>query len=194
MAPAMQAGADWVRTARVFLIDGYQPPFAPELEFEAEALAKTLQSLGILRIYSSPLRRALETSQIIGNVLNIPVEIEENLTEMKLGPWQGLAEAEVEKRFRSDYQLWNTRPGDLVLDDREPLLEVQGRALKAIHKIKEKNVESPTLAVTHVALIRCLIIQFQGLDIDLYRTIDVPNISVFRLQLERDRGHISRFQ
>jgi hypothetical protein len=45
MAPAMRAGADWVRTARVFLIDGYQPPFAPELEFDAEALAKTMTEM-----------------------------------------------------------------------------------------------------------------------------------------------------
>jgi hypothetical protein len=34
--------ASWIRTARVFLIDAYQPPFAPKLEFDAEALAKTM--------------------------------------------------------------------------------------------------------------------------------------------------------
>ena len=33
---------DWIQTARVFLIDAYQPPFAPELEYDAHAIAKTM--------------------------------------------------------------------------------------------------------------------------------------------------------
>ena len=33
---------DWLQTARVFLIDAYYPPMAPELEFDAEALAETM--------------------------------------------------------------------------------------------------------------------------------------------------------
>ncbi len=33
---------DWLQTARVFLMDAYQPPFAPELEFDARLLAETM--------------------------------------------------------------------------------------------------------------------------------------------------------
>lgn len=33
---------DWIQTARIFLLDAYQPPFAPELEYEAEAFAETM--------------------------------------------------------------------------------------------------------------------------------------------------------
>lgn len=32
----------WIQTSRVFLIDAYQPPFAPKLEYDAEALVKTM--------------------------------------------------------------------------------------------------------------------------------------------------------
>jgi hypothetical protein len=35
----------WIRTARVFLVDAYQPPFAPQLEYDAEALAKTMTEM-----------------------------------------------------------------------------------------------------------------------------------------------------
>jgi len=35
----------WIHTARVFLIDAYEPPFATKLEFDAEALAKTMASM-----------------------------------------------------------------------------------------------------------------------------------------------------
>ena len=37
----------WVGMARVFLIDTYQPPFAPKLEFDAEALVETMADMHI---------------------------------------------------------------------------------------------------------------------------------------------------
>ena len=39
---AFAADLDWIQTARVFLIDAYQPPLAPRLEYDAEALARTM--------------------------------------------------------------------------------------------------------------------------------------------------------
>ena len=37
----------WLNTARVFLIDAYQPPFAPRLEFDAEKLARTMVKMHV---------------------------------------------------------------------------------------------------------------------------------------------------
>jgi hypothetical protein len=39
--------ADWLQTARVFLIDAYYPPMAPEMEFDAEALAATMEAMNV---------------------------------------------------------------------------------------------------------------------------------------------------
>jgi len=39
---AFAADLDWIQAARVFLIDAYQPPLAPKLEYDAEALARTM--------------------------------------------------------------------------------------------------------------------------------------------------------
>ena len=38
---------EWLNTARIFLIDAYQPPFAPKLEFDAEKLAQTMQDMHV---------------------------------------------------------------------------------------------------------------------------------------------------
>ncbi len=37
----------WLNSARIFLIDAYQPPFAPALEFDAEKLAQTMQDMHV---------------------------------------------------------------------------------------------------------------------------------------------------
>jgi hypothetical protein len=39
---ACAADFDWMQTARVFLIDAYEPPFATRLEYDAKALAETM--------------------------------------------------------------------------------------------------------------------------------------------------------
>jgi len=170
-----------------------QEGLAPEGIAQAENLGKSLLHLGIKRIYSSPMYRALETASIIANTLKVPVEIKRDLAEMELGIWAGLTEEEVSKKFPEDYRQWNTIPQDFVLAGREPLITVQQRALKAMAHIKERNGESPALAVTHVAIVRCLILYYQGLNLNVYRTIPVPNVSVFRLQIDGDFGRISRF-
>ncbi len=40
--PAIAAEYDWMQTARVFLIDDYEPPFDARLEYDAKALAETM--------------------------------------------------------------------------------------------------------------------------------------------------------
>ena len=42
LTPTFAADLNWIQTARVFLIDAYQPPFAPKFEYDAEALARTM--------------------------------------------------------------------------------------------------------------------------------------------------------
>jgi len=43
--PLPAADLSWTQTSRVFLIDGYAYPLAPELEFDAEAIARTMQDM-----------------------------------------------------------------------------------------------------------------------------------------------------
>ncbi|MFH1069996.1 MAG: beta-galactosidase trimerization domain-containing protein [Candidatus Glassbacteria bacterium] len=38
---------EWLETARIFLIDAYQYPFAPRLEFEAEAIAEVMARMNV---------------------------------------------------------------------------------------------------------------------------------------------------
>jgi len=53
LVPQVQASdalpdtTDWLQTARVFLIDAYYPPMAPEMEFDADALAETMEAMNV---------------------------------------------------------------------------------------------------------------------------------------------------
>jgi len=38
---------DWIQTARIFLMDAYQPPFAPELEYNADDFAELMAEMNV---------------------------------------------------------------------------------------------------------------------------------------------------
>jgi len=45
--PLRAGGHEWLETARIFLIDAYQYPFVPELEFDAEAIASVMEEMHV---------------------------------------------------------------------------------------------------------------------------------------------------
>ncbi len=155
-------------------------------------IGKKSKKFKIEKIFSSPIQRAVQTAEIINSFLNITIEIEENLKEMKMGPWEGLSEEEVANKFPKEWRIWNLEPSKLKLDGRETLKELQIRALKAVKKISNISDCSRILAVTHVALIRVLIIYNNNLSMDNYRKIDVPNGAVYLFDNKAEKKKVMR--
>ena len=148
---------------------------------EAAEAAKIVSSFNIDSIYTSPLKRAVQTAEIIGGILSKQPVLEESFKEMRLGPWEGKSEKEIQRDFPDKWKIWDTRPADLVLEGRETLHELLERVLAGIKKVKEKEVDGSVLVVTHVAIIRVLLLHVRKMDLNLYRTIPVPNGKIFCL-------------
>jgi len=63
---------------------------------QAERLAERLRMVAFERIFSSPLRRAQETADVVA--AGRPVELDRRLLEMDYGEWEGLTYAEIDAR------------------------------------------------------------------------------------------------
>ena len=59
----------------------------------------------------SPIQRCRETAGIIGEVIHRVPVVDAHFKEMRLGPWEGLSETEVQSRFPKQWRLWNTTAG-----------------------------------------------------------------------------------
>jgi len=155
-------------------------------------IGRKLKEFKIERIFSSPIWRALQTAEVINSFLNKRIEIEKNLKEMKMGRWESLLENEVAECFPSEWKIWNSRPSKLKIDDRETLEELQIRALNGIRRISEGQDSSRILAVTHVAIIRVLMIYYNNWSLDDYRKIDVPNGACYLLDNRSQKKKVLR--
>ena len=147
---------------------------------QAKRAGEELSGVGVNAIYCSPLRRAVQTAEIIGEFLNKEPIVENSFKELKLGIWEGMSEEDVAIRFPEEWKIWNERPADLILEDSETLKELLERVLGGIENIRAREKkDSCVLIVTHVAIIRVLLLYTKKMDLNLYRTIPVPNGGVF---------------
>lgn len=148
-------------------------PLSNEGREEVRALAKSLNS-SFTTIYTSPLKRALETAQILQNVLSIPslVEIEE-LKERAWGELEGKSNIEM-YRIEEAEEKKLPIPKIKGLEDREAF---KRRIEKGMNRISSKGESS--LIVSHGRVFLCLCELF---DIPLVRQI--PNATLFKLPYE----------
>jgi len=73
---------------------------------QAGTLANRLAGEQVIQLYSSPLLRARQTSQIIADKLNIPLIIAEELREFDCGTLEGRGDPDAWKAFLAIFQDW----------------------------------------------------------------------------------------
>jgi broad specificity phosphatase PhoE len=74
---------------RIFSNRGWKHPLTDRGRAQVIALGEKLKTRGIVAIYSSPLQRAVESAQIIAEMLRIPHEVEPALIEYHVGIYEG---------------------------------------------------------------------------------------------------------
>lgn len=79
-------------------------------KFQAKYLANRLREEDIDLIISSASQRAIETSKIVKEYLEVPVIECDNLKEMHFGKWQGKTHPEIEKLWPIEKQNFWERP------------------------------------------------------------------------------------
>jgi len=150
-----------------------------------------LEGLNIERIYTSPVTRSVQTAETINKPLGVNIELRDEFTEIKMGPWKGLSEDEVSERYPKEWRTWNSTPFQLEVLGRETLEQVQARALHGINSIIQSDIHV-SLVITHVTPIRVLLIHFNGINRDEYRNIDVSHGTLFRLDHSPSRVRIEQ--
>lgn len=151
---------------------------------QAECVGDKLKGVHLHTLYSSPIYRAIQTAMIICEIINRDFIIEDSFRELEMGPWEGLSEKEVAKEYPVEWKVWNTRPADLSLQGRETLDELQRRALSGLRSIYQNASDRRVAIVTHVAVIRVLLLWHANKSLNLYKTVHVPNAEIFELSIE----------
>ncbi|MFQ5889145.1 MAG: histidine phosphatase family protein [Gemmatimonadota bacterium] len=142
------------------------------------SLAARLRPFRVRRVYTSPVRRAVETAEFLSAEIGADVRTVHDLREIEVGPWKDLTEGEVKARWPAEYAEWKAAAHRFSLEGRESLLDVQRRALDAVDRIAHAELsepERPVVVVTHLALIRVLWLAALSEPLSRYQEIEVKN-------------------
>ncbi len=111
---------------------------------EAALVAGVLSERGVERIVTSPLRRAVETAQVIAARIGADVETDDRLIDRDYGQWAGKTKESIELQ-------WGT------VDDApgvEPAAEVESRVRGALVDLTRWATGAAIVAVSHDIVIR----------------------------------------
>ncbi len=153
---------------------------------QAELLAEYLSDLKIEAIYSSPLKRALRTAEIIANYHQLEVEITPGLVDFNYGKWQGLPHPEVKDKYEKLYTEWISHPDKIKIPAGESLDDVRKRAIGVVDKVIDKY-GGTVILVSHRVVNKVLICALLGLDNSHFWNIrqDTGGITTFTYENER---------
>jgi broad specificity phosphatase PhoE/ribonuclease HI len=136
----------------------------------AEWLAPIAERVGA--VIASPVRRTLESAQILAEVLGKDVAVEPGFAEMEFGSWDGLTFTEVGQEHPDALKEWlgsldSAPPGG------ESFRIVEERVLAGLRRVLAQHPGETVVVVSHVTPIKTLV----------SHAVNAPLDSVFRMEL-----------
>lgn len=121
---------------------------------QAEALALELAGERFDRLYSSDLKRALQTAAPIARARNLPILRSKALREKRDGAWEGLNLAEVEALYPQEFALYRERRLDFAIPGGgESILQFAARISSALEDIAKSHAGETVLIVAHAGVL-----------------------------------------
>jgi broad specificity phosphatase PhoE len=162
---------------RIYLVRHGQTEWNRELRFrgraditldengrkQASAISDALTGKGINAIYTSPLRRSIETARPVAAVFHLEIENHQGFIDINYGEWEGLAYDEVRQRYANLYREWEERPHLVKFPNGESLEEVRRRSVAAFMEVVEKNSGNSIIIIPHRVINKVLLCALLGI-------------------------------
>lgn len=165
-----------------------------ELDFEGieqvRQVGVRLRDKKIGAVYCGPAKRTLQSAEIIGSRLNIPVTVLPELDEIYIPHWDSLTKDEIRQQYGAQYSTWLSAPQNFNLPGCETLAQVQMRAVEAVNHLFAASRQQDVLIVSHLIVLRCLVLYFKGFALNDFRSIKIDNGYILQVS-EGDMGGMS---
>jgi broad specificity phosphatase PhoE len=119
---------------------------------QSEAVAEALRAQPVDAVYSSPLRRALETARLIAAPHNLLVRTDARLAELNVGVFQDRLRSELAETHPTELARWLDGDEDFAIPGGESRRQLAERGCAALRAIAAAG-DSSAVVVTHGGLL-----------------------------------------
>lgn len=139
---------------------------------QAQQVGDYLKTFDIDAVFSSPLRRAVETAEAIASHHDLPVQTIEQIHEVDVGQWQSLDWGTIEREFPEAYAKYMEDSGQHGYMGGESCSDVLNRTSPAFEKLLCEHAGRTIAVVAHTVVNRTFLSNLLG--IELHRAKDLP--------------------
>jgi broad specificity phosphatase PhoE len=168
---------------------------------QAWLLAQRLKSVPFEVLYSSPLRRALDTARLIGEATGKEPVVDLRLAELDYGTWEGKLFEEICQADPALYHAWVADPGRVAPPQGESGEQLIERVAPFLADLAVRHPHGNVVVVCHKTLCRLLACYILGVPLSEYRrrvAVENAALNIFqhseegwRLVTLNDTSHLS---
>ncbi|BBE31052.1 phosphatase [Tepiditoga spiralis] len=167
---------------------------------QAKLLSERLKNIKFNAIYSSSLKRAYKTAEILKRDRKIEIKQMEDLKEINLGKWQGVNYESFNGIYSNELYLFWNKPHLYKNETGENFYEVKKRVKEVLNKIIKNHNEGNVLIVTHGIILKIIMSIYENIELkDLWKktycentslTIVEVNDNKFNILMTGDKSHL----
>jgi probable phosphoglycerate mutase len=164
-------------------------PLSPLGLTQAQATAAALTTQSISAIYSSDLKRAIQTAEPLANSTGLPIQTTEAFRERSVGVMEGLTFEDAAQKHPEQYAALLHRDFEHVLESGESYRQLLDRAGQKLDHIIEHNRGGTIAVFSHTGTICILVLHLMGaLDSPELKPVwlATANCGISRFELRHD--------
>ncbi len=162
------------RTRRIM---GHRPiPLNVRGRSQARALQRRLKKVELEVIYTSPIRRAVETARVLAKGRRVRTIKVPEMAEIDYGHWVGRTFDEVS--FDPAYRTYHTTPRKARAPGGESMREVYRRAVSFIEKLRRRHRGGRVVVISHADVIKAIMVRYLKLDLNDLLKIRIDNCAL----------------
>lgn len=170
--------------------NGIDGPLAEQGRGQARQTAELLSRFKFAAIYTSPMRRARETAEILARPHALPITNVPEIVEVDVGRWQGRDWESIARDDPQAYRLHLEDPSVHPYGDGESASDVAARAVPALLALLQQNAGRRILVVAHNIVNRVLIAHLAQIPLRQMRVIRQDNCCVNRIDYHQDQAEL----
>ncbi|MDD2494058.1 MAG: histidine phosphatase family protein [Tissierellia bacterium] len=144
---------------------------------QALQAGQNLREYNISRIFTSPLIRACETAKIIGEQININIEVINNLIEVNFGIFENMTWEEIVENHKEETELWVNQGFKYKFPEGESYDDIINRISSFID-----NLEDNSVIVTHFGVIQAILLYLKAANYENVWDYRISNCDIIVLE------------
>lgn len=161
---------------------------------QAEQTAQYLKPVGLDRIFTSGLQRAVDTARPIAALHRLEMERDDRLTEADFGRWEGLRHAEIVDRYPESWRSWYDDPSTTQAGmTGETAIQIFQRMNAFFEEQTRRYPDENILVVSHSTAIRLYLAGVLSMTFPSYRQLVLSNVGISVLEVAHGTVRLLQF-